>query len=333
VLVVGLPVDPGGKLSALAWSLLTGSLALLAADLFVGYLLAGRILRPVQTITRAAREIGETDLHRRLGLARSDELGELAGTFDQMLGRLEAAFERQRQFTADASHELRTPVTIVSLEAERALSQPRPAEDYQRALAVILAQSGVLNRLVSDLLTLARLEPGSPQRGQRLDLGDVALEVVERMAPLAADRGVELSLGDLPPLPVMGTPQDLARMLANLVENGILHGAAPGGTARPRVRLDAGRRQDSASDWAWLRVSDNGPGIAPEDLPHLFERFFRADTARSADVGSGLGLAIAQQIAQVHGGRISAHSSGVVGEGACFEITLPLAESVDPSLT
>src|SRR5437868_8067541 len=121
------------------------------------YWLARRVMRRVQAITGTAWQISETDLHRRLKLKQRDELGELADTFDQMLARLEAAFERQRQFTADASHELRTPLSIVSLETERALAQLRSPEDYQRALAIIQSESGAMARLVNDLLTLARL--------------------------------------------------------------------------------------------------------------------------------------------------------------------------------
>jgi signal transduction histidine kinase len=295
-------------------------LALLAADLLVGYWLAGRILRPVQTITRAAREIGATDLHRRLALDRTDELGELADTFDQMLVRLEAAFERQRQFTADASHELRTPLTIVGVETERALAQARSPEEYRRALAVIQTESSNMNQLVNDLLTLARLEAGAaPVPRERLDLGDVILEVVERLAPMAHSQGVTLDVADMPALPVLGDRRALAQMLGNLLENGIRHGTAEG----PQVRIDAGCRGAAGGQRAFVRVADNGPGIAPEHLPHVFDRFYRADTARSGR-GSGLGLAIAQQITRAHGGEISVRSSRVAGEGCVFEVTLPL---------
>ena len=320
-IAVGLPLDPGGQLAQLAWTLLTGSLALLVADLLIGYWLAGRILRPVQAITRAAREIGETDLHRRLALGRADELGELADTFDQMLARLEAAFERQRQFTADASHELRTPLTILELETERALAQLRAPEEYQRALAVIQTESGAMARLVSDLLTLARLDPGaSPGRREALDLSEVTLDVIERLAPLAHSLGARLAVGELPELPVSGDPQQLAQLLANLIENALQHGQA----ACPEVRIEAGRRQAAGQPVAWVRVTDNGPGIAPENLPRVFDRFYRADAARGAGGGHGLGLAIVSQIALAHGGAVTVTSSGVLGEGACFEVTVPL---------
>ena len=324
LIAIGLPVDPGGQLAQLAWTLLTGSLALLAADLVIGYWLAGRILRPVQAITRAAREIGESDLQRRLALGRADELGELADTFDQMLARLEAAFERQRQFTADASHELRTPLTIVDLETERALAQLRSPEEYQRALAVIQTESNAMARLVNDLLTLARLEAGaSAWKPEPLDLSDVTLEVVERLAPLAQSQGVQLVVGELPELPVLGDQRYLAQMLANLIENALQHGQAE----CPRVRVEAGSRLDASfsagRSLAWVRVTDNGAGIAPEHLAHIFDRFYRVDQARTAHSGSGLGLAIVQQIARAHGGQATVQSSGAAGEGACFEVALP----------
>jgi signal transduction histidine kinase len=324
MIAIGLPVDPGGQMARLGWTLLTGSLALLAADLLIGYWLAGRILRPVQAITRAAREIGETDLHRRLALGRADELGELADTFDQMLARLEAAFERQRQFTADASHELRTPLTIVDLETERALAQLRLPEEYQRALAVIQTESSAMARLVNDLLTLARLEPGaSPWNPEPLDLSDLTLEVVERLAPLAQSQGAQLAVGELPELLVLGDRRYLAQMLANLIENALQHGQAE----CARVRVEAGSRLDASFSagrpLCWVRVADNGPGIAAEHLPHVFDRFYRVDQARTAHGGSGLGLAIVQQIARAHGGRVTVQSSWVPGEGACFEVVLP----------
>jgi signal transduction histidine kinase len=309
-------------MARLGWTLLTGSLALLAADLLTGYWLAGRILRPVQAITRAARAIGETDLHRRLDLGRADELGELADTFDQMLARLEAAFERQRQFTADASHELRTPLTIVDLETERGLAQLRSPEEYQRALAVIRTESSSMARLVEDLLTLARLEPGaSPWDPEPLDLSDVTLEVVERLAPLAQSLGSQLALGELPELPVLGDRRYLPQMLANLIENALQHGQAE----CAQVRVETGSRLEAGRSLAWVRVVDNGPGIAPEHLPHVFDRFYRVDLARTTHGGSGLGLAIVQQIARAHGGRVTVQSSRAAGEGACFEVVLPQA--------
>ncbi len=331
ILVVGGPIDPDGRLPSLAFNLILGSLAVLLLYLAGGYWLAGRIMRPVQTITHAARQISETDLRRRLNLGTKDELGELANTFDQMLARLEAAFDRQRQFTADASHELRTPLTIIGLETERALEGRRHTEEYQQALKVILNENEYMARLVADLLTLARMDAGQAiLKPEPLDLGDLALEVVERLTPLASHNGVELTTGDLPEIPVQGDRQYLMLMMTNLVQNAIKYVKGE----HKVVQVAAGSDGQGAQAFGWVRVSDNGPGIPREHLAHLFDRFYRVDKARTrldesgaeADLSNatstGLGLAIVQWIARVHGGEASVRSE--LGQGSTFEVRLPL---------
>ncbi len=324
-LVVGSQYDPGQTLQSLVPGLLIAGPLTLVIAAVGGYWLASRAMRPVRSITQAAREIGETDLHRRLRLGRRDELGELAATFDGMLDRLESAFARQRQFTADASHELRTPLTIVDLEVTRALATQHAPEEYQRALQAIRAENATMTRLVNDLLTLARADAGRPQlRYERVDLGDVALAAVERFAPLARERGVSLAVGALPEIVVRGDAEYLAQMLGNLVENAIKYTAGVGSHVRVAVER-VGARQ------AALRVEDDGPGIAEADRPHLFERFYRADRARSADgaetAGSGLGLAVVEWIAREHDGEVRVQS--VAGTGTTFEVILPALTSVE----
>ncbi len=329
-LVIGSPVDPDGRLPSLAINLVLGSLAILLITAAGGYWLAGRVMRPVQTITHTARQISETDLRRRLNLGTKDELGELADTFDQMLARLEAAFNRQRQFTADASHELRTPLTIIELETERALERPRNPAEYQQALSIIQNENEYMASLVNDLLTLARMDAGQATlKPEKLDLGDVALEVAERLAPLAQRSGVELSTGDLPEVPIMGDRRLLVQMLTNLVGNAIKYVEGE----HKAVRIEAGRRTDGQKPAAWVQVIDNGPGIAREHLPHLFDRFYRVDASRTRKeeddlapelknlAGSGLGLAIVQWIAQAHGGNVSVTSE--IGKGSVFQVDLP----------
>lgn len=311
--------------------LLAGPLTLLVAALG-GYWVASRAMRPVRLITRAAQGIEETDLSRRLRLTRRDELGELASTFDHMLDRLEAAFDRQRQFTADASHELRTPLSVVNLEVTRGLAARRAPEEYERILAAVRAENAHMSCLVDDLLTLARADAGQAQwQMETLDLSDVALEALERLAPLARERGVELAAGALPELRVLGDRLALTRLFVNLIENGVKYAGGPGG----RVTLATGGEwtAEDGAGWAWARVSDNGPGIAAEHLPHLFERFYRVDIARArsdassgtdgeASGGSGLGLAIARWVAEAHGGSVNVRSA--VGQGATVELRLPL---------
>ncbi len=212
--------------SRLIFTLAAGSLVTLLVALLGGFWLADRAMRPVRTITQAARTIGETDLSRRLNMKSKDELGELANTFDGMLGRLQAAFERQRQFVADASHELRTPLTIVNLETSRALASRRKPEEYRHALEVIHSENDFMSTLVNDLLTLARMDAGqSVMENLPVDLSDVVLETMERLTPLAARNGVRLEAGDLPETRILGDRQHLVQMVSNLVDNGLKYAA------------------------------------------------------------------------------------------------------------
>lgn len=320
-LILGNPYDPYGLDNRLLVTLLLGNLLTLGVAVGGGLWLADRALRPVQTITQAAQTISETDLNRRLNLKGRDELAQLANTFDGMLGRLQAAFERQRQFVADASHELRTPLTIVNLESSRALASKRTVDEYQRALGVIRSENEFMSHLVNDLLTLARMDSGQMVLEKTpLDLSDLALEAVERLAQLAERKNVRLETGDLPEALISGDRRYLLQMLSNLVENGIKY---TGGEAR-RVHVETGLEGDSV----WVRVSDSGPGIPPEHLPQLFERFYRVDQARSRaaedeSAGSGLGLSIVQWIAAAHAAQVRVES--VPGEGTTFEVRFKAA--------
>ena len=307
-LILGSPSPLDDQLRRLGLSLFFGSLAMLAIAFIGGLGFADRAMRPVKSITQAARQISESDLSRRLNLRGRDELAELAGTFDSMLGRLEVAFDRQRRFLADASHELRTPLTIINLEVGRALSADRKPAEYRHALQIVDAESTRMTRLVNDLLTLARMEFGQAAlQWEPLDLSDVAVEAHERMSPLAERRQIPLELGDLPELPIRGDRQYLIQMISNLIENAIKYSAA--GQA---VRIETASREMGDKPVALLRVSDAGPGIPPEHLPHLFERFYRVDPSRTPDIqddassspaGMGLGLSIVTWIVQSHGGR------------------------------
>jgi two-component system OmpR family sensor kinase len=328
ILVFGGILDPGALIRRFLLTLAGGSLLTLAIALAGGFWLADRAMRPVKTITQAARTIGETDLSRRLNMHSKDELGELAKTFDAMLARLQAAFERQRQFVADASHELRTPLTIVNLETSRAIASRRSPQEYQHALGIIHSENDFMTSLVNDLLTLARMDAGQTTiEKTSLDLSDVAVETIERLTPLATRNGVTLEAGALPETLIPGDRQYLLQMLSNLVENAIKY---TNGDTR-RVCVETGTTEGSA----WVRVSDTGPGIAPEHLPHLFDRFYRVDKARSRDDGtdsdpkapggSGLGLSIVQWIAKVHGGQV--HVESTPGKGTTFEVRFDLQSS------
>jgi two-component system, OmpR family, sensor kinase len=357
LLVVGILNDVPAQLDTLMSALLTlGPLVLLIAAIG-GFWLAGLSMRPVLTITHTAQQISESDLTRRLKLRRRDELGELAATFDHMLDRLEGAFTRQAQFTADASHELRTPLTIVNLETNRLLAEPEISPQQRQSLIVIQQENAAMARLVHGLLLLARADAAPTTiRHERVDLDEVVLDVVERAASLAKHNRLPVIVAPLPDLTIWGDRIYLVQMLGNIVENALKYGALGGGTC---VQIALERCQKEGNSWAVLRIQDDGPGIAEEHLPHLFERFYRVDTSRthnntakdnqgelpvaettsasdlpdegyehdlpSPDVhtgGTGLGLAIVRWIAEAHGGKVQVHSQ--LGAGTTFEVLLPL---------
>ena len=318
------------QLRALATTLLVvGALVLLLAAVG-GFWLANRAMRPVQAIAVAAEQIGAGDLSRRLALKRRDELGELAGAFDHMLDRLENAFIRQRQFTADASHELRTPLTIIELEADRLLDQPDTSERQRAALTLIQQERQHMARLVDDLLFLARSDAGYVAvQHEIVHLDELILEVVERFAPLSAQRHARVEVDALPDLAVRGDHLYLARMLGAILENALKYGGSDSAESGVCVRIALAQRERDGAQWTYLTISDDGPGIAAEHLPRIFERFYRADTARTRALapvneraGSGLGLAIARGIAQAHGGDIALQSG--IGQGVTCAIALPL---------
>jgi signal transduction histidine kinase len=331
-LLVGVPLDANNQLGRLLVTLVIGNLLTLAIALTGGFWLADKALHPVQTITQTARQIGETDLNRRLHLPGKDELAELGNTFDDMLDRLQAAFTRQKQFTAEASHELRTPLTIIDLETSRMLSNRRSADEYERVLRTIQSENKFMIRLVTNLLALARMDAGQLSlRSENVDRGGLVSEVIARMEPLAKAQGVKLMIGDLPEVSVTGDRSMLTQMFTNLVENAIKYTE---GSPDPQVDVSAGRRVEADVALAWVRVQDNGTGIAAEHIPHLFDRFYQADSSRTRNTtlegepvepessGSGLGLAIAQWIAHAHHGEIRVES--ILGQGSMFEVVLPV---------
>jgi heavy metal sensor kinase len=271
-------------------------------------------------MAQTAREIEETDLSRRIEVRSRDELGRLGRTINAMLDRLERAFARQRQFTADASHELRTPLSVIEAEATLALRRERAAEDYQKALETIAEEAAGMNRLIDQLLSLARSDEGKGRLVREpVDLSELASEVVAGMNPLAEERRVSLEWERAEGVVVDGDRTQLRRLIANLVDNGIRYTEA-GGRVTVSVTRD-GRR-------ARLTVRDTGIGIPPEHLPHVFERFYRVHRARSReDGGTGLGLALCKAIADAHYGTIDVESQ--VGVGTTFVVWLPLPSTAE----
>jgi signal transduction histidine kinase len=288
---------------------------LFVASLGVGYVVAGRVLRPIGQITAVAREIQATDLSRRIELpGPEDELKQLGDTFDAMLARLDAAFAAQRQFVADASHELRNPLAIIRTNVDVALADPHAdPEDLRHTITVVKRASDRMARLVDDLLALARRQEPTVEH-EPVDLGAAVAEASDDFVVPAAARRIVLDRAIAPGVTVIGDRDALKRAVANLLENAVR--LSPSGS---RIRLATG----SEGDRAWVAVADEGPGIAPEDQPHVFDRFWRADKGRSrADGGTGLGLAIVRQIAESHGGQVSLRSKP--GVGSSFVIWLPV---------
>lgn len=281
-----------------------------------GLFLANRALLPIDRVTKAAQRISAQDLSQRLDLALPvDEVGRLARTFNDMLARLEYAFHRQRQFTADASHELRTPLAIMKGNIGVALNRPRQGTEYQEVLGDLEEEVDRLTRLVEDLLLLARADAPQPMlHSEPLDLVVLLDVVADQMRPLASAKGIEITLHLPHQLNLHGDPDKLVRLFLNLLDNAVKYTHEGG-----QITLHA---QDGPGEWAEVDVVDTGVGIPEEQLSHIFERFYRADEARSrAEGGSGIGLALAKWIAEAHGGSMQAQSEP--GKGSTFFVRLP----------
>jgi heavy metal sensor kinase len=288
----------------------------LAIAVIPGSLLVRRSLAPIGEMTGRAAQIGAERLGDRLPIGNPrDELGALAIVLNDLLDRLQRAFEQQRRFMAEAAHELRTPVAVVRAETELALSGERSAGEYREALGVVGGESERLGRIVDDLLTFSRAEAGQqPLRLADTDLGEVAADAARALRALAARRGVEITADVADELPMMADSDLLRRLVTNLVENAVKHGR-PGDRVRVNAIADGGQYR--------LRVRDTGPGIPAEARTRIFEPFFRGSQARAEGgaAGAGLGLPIARWIAEAHGGHLELVESGP--GGSVFEAAFP----------
>ncbi len=306
------------ELNRLFAPILLGTLIALLLAILGGLFLANQALRPIDRVTRTAQSISTQELSRRIHYTGpADEIGRLAKTLDQMLERLEKGFEQERRFTSDASHELRTPLTALKGRIEVTLSRPRSFEEYQETLGVLGQEVNRLIRLSSSLLYLARLDQTSQGwQSETLDLSDLLDSLLETMEPVAELKQIELS-GSIPAgLHLQGNLDQLTRLFLNLLDNAIKYTPEGG-----KVKIGVERLDKRVA----VSVSDNGPGIAPEHLPHLFERFYRAEADRASQSGgAGLGLAIASEIARQHNGTLEVMSQP--GKGTTLKVQLPLAE-------
>lgn len=294
------------------WLIISGCV-ILAAGVLGGGWLSSRAIRPLADMTATAESISAQNLSERIDVKETDtELGNLATVLNQTFDRLQAAFERQRQFTADASHELRTPLSVIAAHTELALSRPRSNEDYRAALDTCRRASQRMKSLIDALLLLARFDSGTPSLKQdRIDLEPLIRDCAELVEPLANERKIQIEC-QVKSCLVQGDWDRLSQVVTNLLTNAIRYNVE-GGKVVLSTRTEANQ--------AVIAVVDTGIGIAADQLPHIFDRFYQVDRARSRAEGScGLGLSICRTIVEAHGGTITANSN--VGVGTTIEVRL-----------
>lgn len=311
-----------------------GGLVAIVLSGALGFALADRALQPIDRITQTALQISRTeDLSRRIAqIGPQDEVGRLATTFNEMLERIERLFRTQKRFIGDVSHELRTPLTVIrgNLDIVRRAEAVAPLgaghagqqaagpreELLEESLAAMERETDRMARLINDLLLLAQADAGVPIRHEMVEIDRLLLDVYAQEQALAD--GIDFQLTDVYPARVMGDPDRLRQLLLNLVDNAIKYTPAGGQVALALTREDG---------WVRVDVADSGVGIPPNDLPHIFERFYRVEKTRSRKHGgTGLGLSIARWIADAHGGHIDVESE--MGEGTTFTVWLPPADEV-----
>lgn len=290
-----------------------------------GYFITVRAFRPVRQIAETAERINSgSDLTQRIQLGTGgDEIYALAATFDRMFDRLQSSFERERQFTSDASHELRTPIAVIIAQCEYALESAQTKAEAMEALDTVLQQAQRMSALIAQLLTLARADRGQTKLNlETINLSDLTQLAADQMEELALRRAIRVETQIEPGLCIEGDETLLLRMLLNLMENGIRYGREGG-----CLRVCLHREQCEIVG----EVRDNGIGISAEHLPHIWERFYQVDEARSASrEGAGLGLSMVQYIVQSHGGSITVESTP--GKGSVFTFRLPVREEKEKKI-
>jgi two-component system OmpR family sensor kinase len=304
--------DEFGALRRSGWLLLGAGAGVLALGLVGGWWLSAGAIRPIKDISATAARISAGDLAQRIPAADTEnELGQLAAVLNSTFARLEAAFAQQRQFTSDAAHELRTPISVMLTQTQTALNRERSGAEYRQTIESCQRAAQRMRRLIESLLELARLDAGQEQMNRLpFDLSQTARDCAELIRPLAEERGVKMAL-DLTPLRCVGDSERIGQVITNLLANAVQYNR-PGGEIRLSTHANNGT--------ALLTVADTGQGIAPEALSRIFERFFRVDNSRSSG-HAGLGLAISKAIVAAHGGALEASSQ--LGAGSTFTVRLP----------
>ncbi|HEY8054682.1 MAG TPA: ATP-binding protein [Terriglobales bacterium] len=295
-----------------------------------GSVMAKRTLKPVTDMTHAVQSITASNLSRRLPTrGRQDELEELAETFNAMIARLQQSFDKMNEFAANVSHELRTPLQAMQGETELALIAEAPVAECRRVLESNLEEIDRLNRMIRNLLMLAQADAGEMRpRLEEMDLNELVRDLVEQMRVVAEARNLDLRAHTSAPVPVRADSLRLRQMMLNLIDNAVKY-TPPGGRIEVRVeRAPAAGRAE-----ARVQVRDSGVGIAGDDLPFIFDRFYRADKSRTRGIagveGCGLGLPIVKWVAETHGGSVEVVSAP--GQGTSFTVHLPLAPAAPPA--
>ncbi len=290
--------------------LISVPLTLLAASLG-GYFLARKSLAPISEMSRKAEDITAKNLHERLPVKNErDELGSLASKFNELLSRLDKSFEQQRRFMADASHELRTPVAIVRGEADVIMAKEKRDEtEYRESFSIVQSEAERMTHIIEDLFTLARVDAGQqPLRKETVYLDEILSDAVKSFRTVANSRSIRLEFETPEEMKFSGDSQLLRRLFSNLLDNALKH-------AKSRVKVSA----ESRNNFYEIDISDDGAGITAEAQSHIFERFYRADKARSRDEkaqtgsGAGLGLAISKFIVEAHDGNLTLVKSDADG--------------------
>lgn len=285
-----------------------------------GVFLARRVLRPVEEITETAKKIEESDLSRRIEVRSKDELGRLATTLNQMIARLENAFIRQKEFTSDASHELRAPLAVIQAESTLALQKPRETEEYQRSLEVIVDESNHLAGIIHQLLSLARVDAGKELKFEKINLTNFIRDLCDDVSVVCQSKSLTLKQNHFDEAWVMGDRRSLRNLFHNILENAMRY-TPERGIITVTLR--------HVEDQVVVSIQDTGIGISADEQSLIFERFYRVDKARSRnDGGSGLGLSICRHIVNVHGGSIEVES--IPNKGSTFRITLPEVLPITP---